>query len=111
MRPPPRSTLFPYTTLFRSVRVKVRAETDLCARCYQPSRSIGEGFSVLSDSVFLNHRLRTVRVDERHAAVVNCFVASDRLQFDGFDIPILCKAVVRNNVRPPIESLGRPDEF
>src|SRR5437762_11169212 len=66
MRPPPRSTLFPYTTLFRSVRVKVRAETDLCARCYQPSRSIGEGFSVLSDSVLDR---KSTRLNSSHRCI------------------------------------------
>src|SRR5438034_5554317 len=36
LRPPPRSTLFPYTTLFRSLRSRRRAET---VRPHRPSRS------------------------------------------------------------------------
>src|SRR5437899_8925304 len=36
LRPPPTSTLFPYTTLFRSV-CRSTACSALCARCVRPS--------------------------------------------------------------------------
>src|SRR5258708_31349136 len=43
IRRPPRSTLFPYTTLFRSVRTALTCETryGLCAKCY--GRDLGRG--------------------------------------------------------------------
>src|SRR5439155_25578706 len=59
IRPPPRSTLFPYTTLFRSVRaVSVVARTD-CAAPPPPRSTISvsrasvrEGFVTVSVSAF-----------------------------------------------------------
>src|SRR5256885_7248443 len=38
IRRPPRSTLFPYTTLFRSDRIRVREERGAPARCRQVHR-------------------------------------------------------------------------
>src|SRR3712207_8543010 len=43
MRPPPRSTLFPYTTLFRSLDAKLRQHGADCARAPRriPARATG----------------------------------------------------------------------
>src|SRR5690242_1753378 len=51
IRRPPRSTLFPYTTLFRSVHARQRGEQNRC-RCHrspQPVRVAGSGAQPTGD--------------------------------------------------------------
>src|SRR3712207_7628818 len=56
IRRPPRSTLFPYTTLFRSVRVRLRRESlpphhrrNWIGRDQRPCRRDGEGSKLLPE--------------------------------------------------------------
>src|SRR2546428_7983623 len=70
IRRPPRSTLFPYTTLFRSLWDAVAAESDLCTRLkcphfercflFQARRRAAE-----ADVVVVNHHLLASDLDDR----------------------------------------------
>src|SRR3712207_8353677 len=96
IRRPPRSTLFPYTTLFRSRRRPVRrlgrrlgllrtqrrsARTCCAAQASErPSRQRGvtlcsrseEHTSELQSRQYLVCRLLLAKIKEKHAAFVNC---------------------------------------
>src|SRR5688572_32665047 len=43
MRPPPRSTLFPYTTLFRSRQVQIIEQDASLGRLVEPDQQVGQG--------------------------------------------------------------------
>src|SRR5690349_22590955 len=58
LRPPPRSTLFPYTTLFRSLRV----EGD---RLVHRGERLVEGARVVEDASEVHARLHRLRVEGR----------------------------------------------
>src|SRR5690242_21516960 len=45
IRPPPRSTLFPYTTLFRSEGESQRVDSAVAARTYRVGAMLGQHFA------------------------------------------------------------------
>src|SRR5690606_41374991 len=63
IRPPPRSTLFPYTTLFRSDRVRTQGT---CLRCWSgdPCRRSDRADRNLRASLLRSRRLRDRRSEE-----------------------------------------------
>src|SRR5437899_8896377 len=50
IRPPPRSTLFPYTTLFRSIRIGPESAVRTCATAGSRSRAVTVGRSSATSS-------------------------------------------------------------
>src|SRR3712207_8230282 len=76
IRRPPRSTLFPYTTLFRSYRVwKLHDGTDFGASCGTPVRAAAGGTVVAAyygggygNRIILDHGLRDGVRSEEHTS-------------------------------------------
>src|SRR3712207_7705894 len=62
IRRPPRSTLFPYTTLFRSLRHGVDTEGEREVLC-------SEGAAVVSDEVRLQADRKSTRLNSSHANI------------------------------------------
>src|ERR1039458_5268944 len=91
MRPPPRSTLFPYTTLFRSVlsnRPSPDAPAPATLRCQDPE--------VLAHPVSTDHRLPVVPV--------RCLLDRARLKrlhLGHFSLPLRHGPVLRHDQRLP----------
>src|SRR3712207_8500487 len=81
IRRPPRSTLFPYTTLFRSVPTTVGDRPALvdvgrCACIFLYGRSIGDEAGILSDDAGLRRRAaprqrdrKSTRLNSSHANI------------------------------------------
>src|SRR2546428_7025866 len=88
MRPPPRSTLFPYTTLFRS---QLAAEPGVGADPAEHQIGVGDGRLVAAAAVAgrARHRLGAVRPDAQGAAVVDpgdrAAAGADRVDVDDRD--------------------------
>src|SRR2546422_4246502 len=66
IRRPPRSTLFPYTTLFRSLRPSVLA---LGRRRDLPPREVGDELHPVADAEDRNAELQQLRIGARGARV------------------------------------------
>src|SRR5688572_31093376 len=76
-RPPPRSTLFPYTTLFRSIGSGSR-------RCSQPAAAKGTGAGHLPDSRHQRKRedRKSTRLNSSHSQIsyaVFCLKKKNRM--------------------------------
>src|SRR3712207_7900713 len=70
IRRPPRSTLFPYTTLFRSVRVSDAAEDERAAACKGAGDADPERPGQAADLVLSEHRDRkSTRLNSSHANI------------------------------------------
>src|SRR3712207_8704417 len=77
IRRPPRSTLFPYTTLFRSARGRLSSEVrDALTRKFNPGGAPGAVTVQLAGQVA--QVLTTVLTDLRMTSRVNCDQAGDR---------------------------------
>src|SRR3712207_7570387 len=65
IRRPPRSTLFPYTTLFRSVVRSSPLEARGGALAHRPQLEQGEGLAALADAHLLEQRRASVTLDDQ----------------------------------------------
>src|SRR5690348_18037511 len=64
-RPPPRSTLFPYTTLFRSVLVRIGVKL---FRCHRLLGHLGELENVI-DHLVLEEDRKSTRLNSSHPSI------------------------------------------
>src|SRR4051812_49991487 len=80
MRPPPRSTLFPYTTLFRSQVLGAAARPELDRRRVEPrieaARDLGDGVDEAVDvgAHHLDRKARRVLRSEEHTSELQSHV-------------------------------------
>src|SRR2546430_10448424 len=82
IRRPPRSTLFPYTTLFRSIYVQERQEVSRELRCLQRFRSGGRrdrkstrlnsSHSQISYAVFCLKKKKTAMEEVLYVSIILC---------------------------------------
>src|SRR5438477_2057386 len=71
LRRPPRSTLFPYTTLFRSWPERVRKKRSSCCRARQgptPAGSLQQGSVRVSES-FVRPDRKSTRLNSSHMSI------------------------------------------
>src|SRR3712207_8469503 len=68
IRRPPRSTLFPYTTLFRSLKLDTRIRPDRCELRRKPNRRSSENSILLGTSVNKEDR-KSTRLNSSHANI------------------------------------------
>src|SRR5688572_32536767 len=71
IRRPPRSTLFPYTTLFRSHRIAVVVREDVDARDAQVGEQAFEQVGLVEDRVGVVRRLdrKSTRLNSSHSQI------------------------------------------
>src|SRR3712207_6906786 len=75
IRRPPRSTLFPYTTLFRSVQADVSIEADVVRLFETVDRELGGLAALVNNAGIVAPR---ARVDELEVARIERVMAVDR---------------------------------
>src|SRR3712207_7034944 len=68
IRRPPRSTLFPYTTLFRSFQVLGQGPSVTCRQLFQPPASVAVRGLVVGDPLHEQDR-KSTRLNSSHANI------------------------------------------
>src|SRR5690348_17447908 len=69
IRRPPRSTLFPYTTLFRSRRIKARVDDERLPRGADPGTHFKLGPGGLSDIEWTVQDRKSTRLNSSHPSI------------------------------------------
>src|SRR2546428_10252111 len=71
IRRPPRSTLFPYTTLFRSIPTAVFAQASIAGVVQDTSGAVVPGVTVEATSPALIEKVRAVVTEDRKSTRLN----------------------------------------
>src|SRR3712207_7961475 len=95
IRRPPRSTLFPYTTLFRSVRLKNHSLARVIKDCFETPQNFAANQSVILRARIISARAlresgkdrKSTRLNSSHANIsyaVFCLKKKNNIQYDCF---------------------------